>query len=229
MQEVGPPAARPKPLVLFLLSNSSGVICLTQVNNLLILTARQIKEDFCLNGLLAGCQVPQGLASYPCEAAEFLEESQFVFPSLPLPPVPGSPPNCTRRDVPSLLLVPRHVSAAGSRALGRLWVRGRGLTGWQLCLPPPRRQQLGLLQTCARTAVPCHEPVPSYITVPTHVCSPQISLATSPTTSGAFCRCMVSSTGGAESSDSWARAAGSAASPLAAEVRWRKQPRMLPR
>lgn len=34
-QEVGPPSAQPKPLVLFLLSNSSGVICLTQVNNLL--------------------------------------------------------------------------------------------------------------------------------------------------------------------------------------------------
>lgn len=34
VQEGGPPAAQPKPLVLFLLSNSSGVICLTQVNNL---------------------------------------------------------------------------------------------------------------------------------------------------------------------------------------------------
>lgn len=33
--EVGSPRDQPKQLVLFLLSSSSGVICLTQVNNLL--------------------------------------------------------------------------------------------------------------------------------------------------------------------------------------------------
>lgn len=35
LQEVGSPTDQPKQLVLFLLSSSSGVICLTQVNNLL--------------------------------------------------------------------------------------------------------------------------------------------------------------------------------------------------
>lgn len=65
---MGSSAEQPEQLVLFLLCSSSGVICLTQVNNLLFLTVRQIKEDFCLNGLLAGCQEPQGLALYSCEA-----------------------------------------------------------------------------------------------------------------------------------------------------------------
>lgn len=35
LQEVGSPTDQPMQLVLFLLSSSSGVICLTQVNNLL--------------------------------------------------------------------------------------------------------------------------------------------------------------------------------------------------
>lgn len=35
MQEVGSPTEQPEQLALFLLSSSSEIICLTQVNNLL--------------------------------------------------------------------------------------------------------------------------------------------------------------------------------------------------